>query len=271
MKGDQNGCGNDYSTPFLLSRLTFPEIERKIARFPALLLPLGGIEPYGAGAALGLASACSEAVASVLSRRHEMLLAPTLHYGCSTPYSDFGGATGMKLRTLTNALCEILRRFRRQGFDSMVIIDPLLDNGPALDEAVNRLKRWDRKLRIVTFGLQREESVKAFIRRRSTIKEFGRSEFAMLSLASYINPRLVQDDTDGGKEMADSTQELYRKWRRRGADPQQFRSLFPDGSAGSGGCRYDSEIGRELFEYIITLIDETIAPLLPPLLSSTGA
>jgi creatinine amidohydrolase/Fe(II)-dependent formamide hydrolase-like protein len=266
MKGDQIGGGNDYSTPYLLSRLTFAEIEREIVRFPAVVLPLGGSEPYGPGAALGLASACSETIASALSRRYGMLMAPTLHYGCSTPYSAFGGAVGMKPRTLTNALCEILRRFRRQGIGLVVIIDPLLDNGPALDEAVKRLKKWDQNLQIVTFGLQREERVRAFIGRRCTIKnEFGRSEFVMLSIASHIDPRLVRVDTAREKKIAASTEELYRKWRRRGADPQQFRKLFSDGSTGMGGCTHDSEIGRELLECIVAMIDETIAPLLPSL------
>jgi creatinine amidohydrolase/Fe(II)-dependent formamide hydrolase-like protein len=271
VKGDQNGRCNDYSPPYLLSRLTFAEIEREIVRFPAVVLPPGGSEPYGPRAALGLASACSEAIASALSRRYGMLMAPTLHYGCSTPYSAFGGAAGMKPRTLTNILCEILRRFRRQGICFVVIIDPLLDNGPALDETVNRLKKWDRNLRVVTFGLQREERVQAFIGRRCTINEFGRSEFVMLALASHIDPRLVRVDTAPGREIAVSTQELYRKWRRRGADPQQFRLFFPDASTGMGGCTYDSKIGGELLEFIIALIDETIAPLLSPLCAATGA
>ncbi len=265
MKENQNGCVNNYSSPYLLSRLTFTEIEREIVRFPALVLPLGGSEPYGPGATLGLASACSEAIAATLSRRYGMLMAPTLHYGCSTSYSAFGGAVGMKPRTLTNTLCEILRHFRRQGIGLVLILDPLLGNGPAMDETVNRLKKWDRNLQVVTFEVQREEHIKTFIGSRCAIDEFGRGEVAMLCLASYIDPSLVRTDTTEGRELAASTPELYRKWRRRGADPQQFRSLFPDGSPGRWDCIHDSGIGEELFEYILKLIDESIAPFLPPL------
>jgi hypothetical protein len=47
--------------------------------------------------------------------------------------------------------------------------------------------------------------------------------------------------------------------------------MFPDASTGMGGCTYDSKIGGELLEFIIALIDETIAPLLSPLCAATGA
>ncbi len=194
-----------------------------------------------------------------------MLLAPVLHYGCSTPYSAFGGAAGLKPRTLANALCEILRRLRRQGIGRVVIIDPLFDNGPALEEATARLKKWDRNLLIVTFALQRDARVRAFIGRRCTINEPGRSEFAMLSMASYIDPGLVRTGEAGErKDRPVSKPDLHKKWRRRGADPEQFRALFPDGSTGGEECSPDSAIGRELFEYISAALDETVASLIPP-------
>ena len=262
MKGDQNGCSTDCPI-HLLSRLTFGEIEREIARFPAMVLPLGGSEPYGSEGALGIASACSEAVAAALSRRHAMLMAPTLHYGCSTPYTAFGGAAGVNPRTFTNALCEILRRFRRQGIELVVIIDPLFDNGPAIDKAVNRLKKWDRNLHILIFGLQRDERLRAFIARRSGLWGPGRSEFAMLSLASCIDPGLIRGTGAGRENGASANPERYNRWRRRGADPEQFRALFPEGTVTGAGGRYDADTGRELFQYGMTLLDETIAPFLP--------
>jgi creatinine amidohydrolase/Fe(II)-dependent formamide hydrolase-like protein len=262
MTEDQNGCGTDCPS-HLLSRLTFVEIEREIARFPAVVLPLGGTEPYGSEGALGIASSCSEAIAAELSRRHAMLQAPVLHYGCSTPYTAFGGAAGVKPRTFTNTLCEILRRFRRKGIELVVIIDSLFDNGPAIDEAVGRLKKWDRNLHVVTFGLQREERLRAFIARRSTVGEPGRSVAAMLSLAAYIDPGLVRGSGAGIEKVPSVKPERYTKWRRRGADPEQFRALFPDGTVTDGGSRYDADAGGELFEYSLALLEETVAPFLP--------
>jgi creatinine amidohydrolase/Fe(II)-dependent formamide hydrolase-like protein len=255
---------NLYSTPYALSRLTFREIARERERLGALILPLGGCEPYADLGSMGVASACAEALGAAVSAKLRLLLAPTLAYGCSTPYRAFEGAAGVKPRVLTNFLCETIRGWYLQGFSSVIIIDALADNGEAVDCALQRLKSSDPNRTAVLLSLQRDERIRAFIGNHVPGKELGRTEFGMLSMASFIDPGLVRKvEEDVQRSLPDP--QRFRTWRKRGADPQQFRKIFPQASASSIAHRYDPDFGKVLFEYILQLLIETATPFFAPL------
>lgn len=242
-----------------LSHLTFQEIEKELLRLPALILPLGGCEPYGACGSLGAATACAEALATALSEKSDTLYAPALPFGCSTAYGAFGGTAGVKPRTLTNILCEAIRRWHAQGFRTIIIIDCLFDNYEAAEAAVLRLKNTNPGLKIIYFSLQRDERVRAFIERHIREKEPGRTEFGLLSLAAFIDRTLARPA--GKKDVtAAADAKTYVTWRKRSADPQQFRKFFPECSSSNAARRFDHKFGRELFDYILQLLVDTATP-----------
>ena len=259
-----------------LSHLTCSEVEHEVARFPALLVPLGGCEPWARCGALGVASACAEAVAETLSSRNRILLAPTLPYGCSTSYGAFEGSSGLKPRTFENLLCETIRLWRGQGFRLFIIVDGLFDNFAAVEGAVRRLRKDTPKASIEYFSLQRNERIRAFMNTRFPGKEPGRAESGMLSLAAFIDPTLVRahdslSGAHGKSRQAPPDGETFRRWKKRGGDPQQFRKLFPAASTCEQPGRYDADFGRELFGFILRLIEESIAPFLAELDPAAGA
>jgi creatinine amidohydrolase/Fe(II)-dependent formamide hydrolase-like protein len=248
-------------SPYDLSRLTFGEVEKEIARLPALIVPLGGCEPYGEGGTLGAASACAETLAAALSAKLHMLLAPTLAYGCSTPYGAFGGNAGVKQRTLINILGETVRQWYGQGFRTVIIVDGVFDNGDAVDAALRRLNDSNARLKAISFSLQRDERIRAFIGHHLQEKEFGRTEYGILSLAAFIDPDLARPSDKKNRSAAPMDAERFRTWRKRGADPGQFRKLFPN-AASTGACKYDADFGKELFDFILQLLVDTASPLL---------
>jgi creatinine amidohydrolase/Fe(II)-dependent formamide hydrolase-like protein len=247
-----------------LSRLTFREVEQEISRLPALILPLGGCEPYGACGSLGAATACAEALATALSKKMNILYAPAQPFGCSTAYGAFGGTAGIRPRTMTNILCETIRRWKVQGFRTVIIIDCLFDNSEAVEAALDRLKNTNPEMKIISFPLQRDERVRAFIARHVQGKEFGRTEYGMLSLAASIDPALVRPT--GKKDAAAAADsDRYKTWRRRGADPQAFRKLFPECSASGAAHRFDPDFGKKLFGFIVQVLVDTTKSHLPTL------
>ena len=225
--GNPYGCNNDLSSPYHISRLSFKEIEQEIRRLPAVVLPLGGSEPSGSDMPLGLPSRCSEAIALALSCRHRMLMAPTLNYGCSTPYSAFGGAVGVKPRTLTNLLCEILRQFCRQGVRFVVIIDPLWDNGPALEEAMRRAAASDRNLHVILICLQRDARIVSFIKRRCGEQSGERCEEAMRALGAFCGLRAAYRQNQGKRESAPGLKERCRTVASQGGRPADVPFFIP--------------------------------------------
>jgi creatinine amidohydrolase/Fe(II)-dependent formamide hydrolase-like protein len=258
-------AGPAADSSYALAGRTFPEVEKILAERPVLIVPLGGCEPYGGRGALGIASVCAEHLAAALSSSLKILWAPVIPIGCSTPYSAFGGTRGVSPRTMTNILCETIRQCFFQGFTKVILIDLLADNGNAVDLAVRRLKGSHPNCTIVVFAVQRDERVRAFIAKRSPRKEPGRSEFGILSMALFLNPGLVRlPATEYQKpgKAASWEPEKFRSWRKRGADPQQFRKLFPGGSSSDTADAFDPDFGKALFEFILKLLEETVSPLL---------
>ena len=250
--------GADSLNPLAISRLTFPEIEREIARFPALVLPLGGCEPYARFGALGIASAVAESLARELSRRMRILCAPVLPLGCSTPFMSFGGTGGVKPRTFTNTLCESVRMWYFQGVKAVFIIDALADNHTAVDLAVRRLADSHPECSATVYSLQRDERVRAFIAQSKSGMELYRAEYGMLSLAAWIDPALVRNPADGPSKPWNASSGHFRTWRKRGADPELFRKSAPDCSCSEIAAFYHAGFGKELFEFILGLLKETV-------------
>jgi creatinine amidohydrolase len=253
---EQSGDGS--LNPLAIDRLTFSEIEQEIARFPAIVLPLGGCEPYASFGTLGVASAVAEALARELSRRMRILCAPVLPLGCSTAFMSFGGTAGVKPRTLSNTLCEGIRMWYFQGVKTVVIIDALLDNSEAVVLARKRLVASHPGNETVVFALQRDARILDFIKKSLTCDEIYRAEFAMLSMAAWIDPGLVRSADAMGKSWSGSPQR-FRTWRKRGGDPEQFRKIAFDSSCSKAASAYRAKFGKELFEFIVSLAEETVA------------
>jgi creatinine amidohydrolase/Fe(II)-dependent formamide hydrolase-like protein len=249
-----------HQLPLALSHLTFREIEQEIERLTAIIVPLGGCEPWAGFGSLGIAAAVAGALAGELSARTRILMAPVITYGCSTPFASFGGSAGVKPRTMTNMLCETIRMWFFQGFSTVFLIDALMENKEAVDAAVRRLKSSHPHTTIEVFAIQRDEGIRAFAAQLSPPgDELYRSEFGMLSLAAWIDPALVRPPHDQGRTAAGCTREQFKSWRKRGADPEQYRKRTPDCSSSSIAHHYNARAGQSIFEYILGIMEENVA------------
>ena len=250
--------------PYLrLSHLTFREVEKEIARCPALILPLGGCEPCGECGTLGTASAVVEALATALSSKLHLLWLRRSRLAVQRPTAHSGGA-GVKPRTLTNILCETGRQWYGQGFRTVILLDGLFDNGEAVDKALRRLKNIKPEMKIFAFAFQRDERVRAFIGQHIQGKEYGRTEYGLSSLAACIDPGLVRQPQKNQTAAIAPDLKCFDTWRKRGADPERYRKLFPSAFAGSRTFPFDAAFGKELFDFILQLLVAAVAPLLAP-------
>jgi creatinine amidohydrolase/Fe(II)-dependent formamide hydrolase-like protein len=248
--------------PLTVSRLTFPEIEKEIARLPVIILPLGGCEPYASFGTLGITSAVAESLGQALSRQLSVLCAPGLRLGCSTSFMSFGGTAGVKPRTFANTLCESIRMWYFQGAKAVFVIDALADNHTAVDLAVRRLADSHPECSTTVFSLQRDERVRAFIAQNKPGMELYRAEYGMLSMAAWLDPALVRNPADGPSKPWNATSGHFRTWRKRGADPEQFRKLAPGCSCSEIAAFYHAGFGNELFEFILGLLKETVVQVI---------
>jgi hypothetical protein len=75
----------------------------------------------------------------------------------------------------------------------------------------------------------------------------------MLSMAAFIQPNLMMlSGTEKNVKFPDPN--IYKTWKKRGADPEKFRKLFPSGSASTIAHEFNPEIGGKIFNFIIDLL-----------------
>ena len=235
---------------YAIERLTHRQVRQHIEKSPAVIVPLGGCEPFGGAGELGAGSVCAYAVAGELSKRCGVLTAPLIPFGCSTPYIAFSGAAGVKPRTFVNMLCEILHGYVFQGVARIILVSAAPFNREPAAEALRRL------------GVKYPGVKTAFFDINTVLPDdkdidFDRDDGLLLSILSYIRQKCAGDNIVA--KLVDKGQ--YKTWRRRGRDPQKFRAICPDGLILSPDAGITIDRGREYFDGIVNAISEKIKVL----------
>ncbi|MCL2218461.1 MAG: 2-amino-4-hydroxy-6-hydroxymethyldihydropteridine diphosphokinase [Chitinispirillia bacterium] len=256
-----------------IERLTHLQIRRHIEKSPAVILPLGGCEPFGGAGEVGAESACVLEVARELSQRCKILVAPLIPLGCSSPFIAFSGAAGVKPRTFVNMLCEVLNAYVFQGISRIFLVSAAPFNREPAAEALRRVEEKHRG------------AVKTAFFDLNTVlcgdggRDFDRDDGLILSVLSYIRhksngidgiPNAILDDAPcmGGRprqpeiagiNVKNVDPNQYKTWKRRGRDPQKFRAICPDGLILSpDNNEITPACGKEYFDRIVNAIHEKI-------------
>jgi creatinine amidohydrolase/Fe(II)-dependent formamide hydrolase-like protein len=226
--------------------LTHGQVRRFIDGRPAIIIPLGGCEPFGAVGAMGVESVCAAGVAGELSGRCRVLAAPVVPFGCSTPFISFPGAAGIKPRTFINMLCEVIRAYIFQGFSQIILISAAPFNNEPAGEV---LKRMDAKYPNIKIGYYDINKI------LDKDKWVDRDDALLLSLYAYLRPdQPIHPQITIRQDMKDQ----YRTWKKRGRDPEKLKKLFRDGLLMIENEEISPERGRDYFERIVEIIYKEI-------------
>jgi len=248
------------NSAYRLDLLTHSQAQERLAARPAVILPLGGCEPFGAIGRIGIETLCAERISDEVSIRCRTLRAPTLPFGCSTPFISFHGAAGVKPRTMVNLLCEVIHAYILQGVTRVFLISAAPFSKKPAEEAAKRIEAKYGGVKVSVFDI-------------NTIAGTGinvdRADAALLAMAAYIDKESVNADSAGinTDKRKSVSADQYRAWKKRGADPQKLRKLFPGGLIlppdNDGLTDITPERGKELFDRVAGSIQEQIegAPL----------
>jgi creatinine amidohydrolase/Fe(II)-dependent formamide hydrolase-like protein len=247
-----------FISPFSLCSLTPNQVNEHLLNSPCLVLPLGGMEPFGNIGSFGVNSVCIDAIAGVISKRLRLLVAPVMFYGCTSSYKSFKGSIGIKPKVFCSFLANFCNDCFFQGFKKVIILNSNEENVLALELLVKRYN--NHSVKIETFSLQSDSIIRGFVRERKPGMEMGRSEYMMLSMAAFIQPALVLPGT-GESPIHFPSSSDYATWKKRGRDPEKYRKLFPTGSSSEIACQYDPGFGEEVFNFIIELLLKQYTPL----------
>ena len=254
-----NQLSSFYQDPLRLCDMNFGEISKHLHRCPSLIVPVGSMEPIGLYTVTGVLTRCGEVLAEALSSKLQVLTAPSINYSCTTTFKSFEGCAGIKERTFTNMLTEICRYWIFQGFSRILLLSVSSENDTALNCVLKRLNHSNEKVKC--FSLLSDTRVADLVSRNRVGKELGRSEYLILSLVRFLFPELLRDSHRSGAHRLPEPGE-YRTWKKRGKDPQLFRKMFPDGSTSEISGKQSTETGKDLFNYIMKMLEEEYSPFL---------
>lgn len=109
-------------TSFSIECLSSPEFEAAAGKMKAVIIPFGSLEAHGPHLPLGTDTMQVEAVASMVSERTGVLLAPAVPYGVCLSTREHPGTVTLTTETLKSLFGDLVNSFHRQGINIFIII-----------------------------------------------------------------------------------------------------------------------------------------------------
>ncbi|MGH7858466.1 MAG: creatininase family protein, partial [Candidatus Binatia bacterium] len=139
--------------PPRLARLTWPEVERRLAEGRrTAVVPLGSTEQHGPHLPFATDSWIAEALAErFCDRVPEAIGVPVVSVGCSPEHMDFPGTLSLRASTLEAVLLDVLQSLRRHGFERAFVFSAHGGNFEALGGSLSRLREALSPMSVVAF------------------------------------------------------------------------------------------------------------------------
>ena len=239
-----------------IDTLAFPVIEELIRANPLLVVPIGGLEPLGRDLPLGTTNLITQHLADRVGAACGALVAPVIGYGATVPSMSFGGVGGVKGRHLETFLVDLLRCWTFQGVRRFVLLDGTIDNAEPVERAARRHLRLHPACTVTPLCWQTHPDVRRLLAEAGAGDSFGRCERALRALGrSASGVREGGGDAPAKRPVPDKSR--WTAWRRRGRDPEKYRSLYPDARTSTGEC--EGCATEELFGRIAAVVAASIA------------
>jgi creatinine amidohydrolase len=105
-----------------IERMTTIELSREIERNPVVIIPVGATEAHGPHLPLGTDSLQPEAVADMLAKRINGLVAPPIRYGHHSSTKNMVGTIGISFDTLRALVMEVMESLIADGIRKIVVL-----------------------------------------------------------------------------------------------------------------------------------------------------
>lgn len=237
-----------------VDRLPWPEVRRRLARDPRLLVSVGSLEQHGPHLPLGTGTLIAEHVVRQLSRRLGILRAPAFPYGVNLRGSDrFPGTAGLRRKTLHRAVNEIFASWEDHGVAEFLVVTASRSE-PHMDALLMALTSDARTTVIDLFALD-------VSRHRAAAGEPEHAGEVETSLMLYLRPDLVRPEAVQDAPLEDRAVKRYVGGRPL-TPPESTQGVIGRPSEG------DPERGRAILE---AWIDSLLSLLSPPSASGSPA
>ena len=244
----------------ILGELSWVDVQQTADTMPLAVLPIGAVEQHGPHLPLLVDSIVVEAIATEVSARTGVAVAPTLTYSSSQGHSSlFPGTLALSPRTTERALHEIGRWLASAGFTRLLLLNGHLGNTGVLWNAVDDLiaalgpdvsvaghSWWDVEPELWTLVTDDVPDSRG---------EFHANR-AETALVLHLRPDLVRMDR--------AVDQPESRW----AFAYDMSRKSASGAIGRSITEATPELGRQLFERAVeavgTLVQRMLAEAPPP-------
>lgn len=247
-------------TAYVLTEMTWPEVEKALENVKIAIIPVGAHEQHGPHMTESCDAVLAEAMARKLAERlyPEALVAPTINMGISPHHMNFPGTITLEPDTLQAIMRDMVRSLVRHGIERILFMNGHGGNQPVLGVACTALTQ---EFGIPVYSAKTTASAKNAVARHVESKPFGHSCEREVSEAYYLAPQLVRQD-----QLTAADMRTGGRWEnlRPGKAIQGYYTydeMTRNGNIGDA-TRATYEIGEEIVEEALDNLEEGVRELL---------
>ncbi|WP_096203295.1 creatininase family protein [Bacillus sp. FJAT-45350] len=241
---------------YLLTDMTWEEVERALETVEIAIIPIGAQEQHGPH----MAESCDSVLATEMSNRlaerlfPHALVTPTINMGISPHHLNFPGTITLKPSTLQAILRDMIESLKHHGIKRFLLLNAHGGNQSTLSVASTTLSQ---ELDVQVYFAKTTASAKEAMTRNIDSPLFGHSCEREVSEALYLAPHIVRRNllTKG-----DIQEEGRWKMLRPGKPLQGFyayEEMTRNGCIGDA-TKASEEIGKEIVEEALTRLSESV-------------
>jgi creatinine amidohydrolase len=129
---------------YLLAKMTWPEVEKRLKECDIALIPLGSTEQHGPALPLStdhyIATQFAHRAAEMVWDDHKVVVTPTITFGFSPHHMEFKGTITLSELTLSSMMADVCHSLAQHGFRKIVIVNGHGGNETAISNALHDMQ-----------------------------------------------------------------------------------------------------------------------------------
>jgi creatinine amidohydrolase len=231
-----------------LQLMTWPDVERYLARATGVIVPIGSTEQHGPTGLIGTDALTAEGLAVAAANAAEAVVAPTLAVGMAQHHLGFPGSAALRPSTLIAVVRDVVSSLATGGFRRFFFVNGHGGNVATLNASFSEIyaetsfARRAGELRCTVFNWYEAPSLVPFVRETYGDQEGSHATPSEVALAAYYHPGALRElaldppVAPAGHDFSDAA---------------DYRRRFPDGRIGSNPALARAEHGQRIHELVV--------------------